>query len=1235
MSNQDTAQLNMLPSFGDSGRTLSETERKEMIRRKGLCQSCGLVKVTESSANLFRRKNKIISNVDVWEGICIRCNRGDVPDHVAVEWERRNNNDRTTISTQHSGRMLNTSRNNLSSRRRVAPRRIQSERMNQISLSSSSFSRRPVGRASSAGNHASFRGLAMSPDDTTPKHKLGEIPASLRVPKTPDTSSSRKLMASFGDSFGLSAFKSTTKNDIAAILASFKKHSVAAVQEALQSLRSQIVYDGFEGMECIPYLEEILMPGASVSSVQRAAGQVLWILASANALDASEFFSPSATTMDQVVYAFSSCVDIPDASVACILHSFRPETLEWGARCLHRHVRLIDEFSNENSYKFVSVMMDESVRGSAALLWAGQLILTLFDHFEPPATLSDPNFLSFLLTVLHNEVILVSSTSHDLLATLMEVLTHIVESTEPELLRFDVERCCSLAVRAINELSGEDERVSWVAGRLLAVVFNVAKPRELLTISGSAAMQSLICAMSVHCKNPLFIAVAGHAFWKLSSIRDVITMAEARQVLSIISTVTESNRGKSDHRDLSLLLSAIVSNISTLSDATLADLPIDLLGDAITHHPSDPTVCDYAFRGLSRILCLHPDSFGCVLRNLGRPNIVVAFSVTPPRADADIVDMVNACTLSPLPDPLVTLLSQLIRRMGARLQYLRDEVRLKEVLHLTSSLAKGEKMKANPQIALIVRRLEKIVNDQQLLPILRADCCTVLRDLLVHSDASINLSNILSAVQHLSDCHATAIDITILSLLYAVASRSTPGESPQPTTSMFSLLVRILHKHNHVDAPYASEIFKLGSGACSALCSGSKVQVSTTDIGGIAESAYKVLESNKSDSDTIANFLSALLVFCEDSLVAVFESGTIVMVNDVMNDSHNHESIQEIGCAILAAVTAVESMDMFLIILQTDGLKALVGALEVHGNNPTVRSFATEALRRLSNLSAIVPELAALDTIQKIVKLLSQHEDDRNFCINAIQLLGNMVNCEEPFQNIPDAEALNVCFDILRSQSDSAQLFHDCLAYITLFDLEDLPTQGRHAWTTILFEALNSFLGYAPICVVSLELLNHLYNGNGGDRLPEMNVESVYNATLAVIDSPALAKAGLSLLGTLDVTSHNESKLFTLVIMVLYIFHENVEVTALALDLLQGGMTERNEWTGYEVDAVVGTLVNFADSFAIQRKSTSVLYLLWQNYQLLLKERSEQLVPLLALVHATFDDQDGGAMAETLLRGLR
>jgi hypothetical protein len=232
-------------------------------------------------------------------------------------------------------------------------------------------------------------------------------------------------------------------------------------------------------------------------------------------------------------------------------------------------------------------------------------------------------------------------------------------------------------------------------------------------------------------------------------------------------------------------------------------------------------------------------------------------------------------------------------------------------------------------------------------------------------------------------------------------------------------------------------------------------------------------------------------------------------------------------------------------------------------------------------------------------------------------------------------EVVNVCFDLLRSNLGSTEVFYYCLAYMKCVNVDQLSTPSRHAWATLLFETLTTFLGVAPIVSDALDILGHLYGGgsNGGEQLPALNFAGVQDAILVLMDNGDVVKAGLSTIRNLN--GAYDDAVFTVLILVLYVFYDNESLSATALELLHTRLTGTHDWTGYEVDAVMGTLTTFADSYVVQRSGTIILSHLCQHYPLLCRERYEQLVPFLMLVEETFAGNDLSGMARIMLAELK
>lgn len=77
--------FNTIPIYDKYGRRLEERERKKYAETKGYCYPCGRVIY---KPKLFGKKT-LITNDDVYEGICINCHQEMVPKDVREAWERK------------------------------------------------------------------------------------------------------------------------------------------------------------------------------------------------------------------------------------------------------------------------------------------------------------------------------------------------------------------------------------------------------------------------------------------------------------------------------------------------------------------------------------------------------------------------------------------------------------------------------------------------------------------------------------------------------------------------------------------------------------------------------------------------------------------------------------------------------------------------------------------------------------------------------------------------------------------------------------------------------------------------------------------------------------------------------------------------------------------------------------------------------------------------------------------
>lgn len=71
--------------FGKNGTALSQNERAEIAKRRGVCLKCG----TRTHDVKFMGR-KAITNDDVYQGTCIKCYQSAVPAHILRDWQSRN-----------------------------------------------------------------------------------------------------------------------------------------------------------------------------------------------------------------------------------------------------------------------------------------------------------------------------------------------------------------------------------------------------------------------------------------------------------------------------------------------------------------------------------------------------------------------------------------------------------------------------------------------------------------------------------------------------------------------------------------------------------------------------------------------------------------------------------------------------------------------------------------------------------------------------------------------------------------------------------------------------------------------------------------------------------------------------------------------------------------------------------------------------------------------------------------
>ena len=71
--------------FGKNGTALSQAERAEIAKRRGVCLNCGC-----RTHDVKFMGRKPLTNDDVYQGVCIKCNHSAVPPQISRDWLARN-----------------------------------------------------------------------------------------------------------------------------------------------------------------------------------------------------------------------------------------------------------------------------------------------------------------------------------------------------------------------------------------------------------------------------------------------------------------------------------------------------------------------------------------------------------------------------------------------------------------------------------------------------------------------------------------------------------------------------------------------------------------------------------------------------------------------------------------------------------------------------------------------------------------------------------------------------------------------------------------------------------------------------------------------------------------------------------------------------------------------------------------------------------------------------------------
>ena len=489
-------------------------------------------------------------------------------------------------------------------------------------------------------------------------------------------------------------------------------------------------------------------------------------------------------------------------------------------------------------------------------------------------------------------------------------------------------------------------------------------------------------------------------------------------------------------------------------------MPVSTFGDALADHPQDGPVTETVFAALTLV-----EDTNILDQVLHRPNVADAFA-TAIESDIGIIQVVARKNLAASPT-VAALRNHAVREL-ATTAAASDRIDL--MVQLVECV--------EPSAALVHRIVEHIRPAPEL-------ACRALFYIATHyPTVKLPLSSIADALQATNFSTRTlCLQDSVCRLVWNVA----PQAEPAVNAIFFELVLDIIRLHYTEQSPYQQDILQAAAGAVATLAPliPTVVPKNAKDVAIVAEAAYKVLEaegdSNMGDTgkEAITNCFVFLLCACNESSDLLFQSGMILLVADVLESLPACERIQEIGCQIFALFTSKESVNMYLIIAETESISQLSSALRTFPDNPRIRSSVVASLVYLSRISALRSDMVESNVFDCVASLMHAHAEDGELMSNGIELISNLVSNSTPrAQGKLIAKTMCTALRVPSPTLQKSKLVLSCLSKICSDDA--LPPDAE-CLPALLSDSMRKFYGVSAVVEPALDVLAQvLSNGKYG-----------------------------------------------------------------------------------------------------------------------------------------------------------
>ena len=1177
MNDQAGARGTTIPMFNQHGTALSQEERENIARKRGVCVRCGL---KTHDVGMFKRTP--LNSDHVYEGTCIRCNTNAIPQPVLQVWERKFRPQAPVSQLgpearfRMVGRLATVGARKPTQRPQVpVPARPTAQRPPASQYQNPQVPQRPPTSQRQQGSHAQH--LWPRESNSVPHHQSRSIPSelggnsqvlppsALQVLPPSALTVSPEVMINEDYSGG------NSEEDSWQLVGALRENKGKPDVLRLKLHRLRNIGDTQAG--ALYEIKELMEHYTNDSRVMAACCGAVWGVSALS--DDLKAQGAESGALNIIVDSLDKPNNQRDAdfaqwaigSICCLSHGYENRRViadaggiekildwmkrqpasagvfEWSCRALHS---LVFEYEGDegspdtvaikNNIAMISegeglAVIISSMKGhygeTIAQLWAVRLLWRLQDRggndilsARVVERIIKEGGISVCAKILKTR-----STNPAVFEATAALLYRLLVFAGSD--SFDKAADCMVTIiRKMADNPGEIE-MQEACCNLLSILASTNR----LLFKESDGLKAVVTAMASAVENVSLQRAAISVLWSVSYITAFFDFAYLDDALSAVDAAQRSNPD-----DIELLISScgFIANAATTPTANSCDIPYKIPIHALSLKDEHPLLLNQAGRALGNICNQCPKLMKKIAAANGIESLLECLNSTSTQLLQTVYGALASIGESSDNSKKEIIANGCFDIAKAHIQSSASVPVIEKALKLLSILASTEKRSAMNMPGDIFQVILQVMQSRMSNPQNLEQTCSAMRCLLVVStpgSTTLNFSGLIDSMTGLINNRANPVDLKreACGVLWAFAARHA-NQPPHDLSAMFESVLAVMTLYKGEDEQYNSA---LQSTACGALASITAcIRENTIHIGieaveQVIAVMYMAMEYDLENNNVLEKFMDTLLNLSFVNETVVIQSGGIVVAIDAMVEHEGEESVQERGCAILAVLASTENLEVNLCIAETDGIDMIVSALAIFSANKRIQVDACKALSHLSVDHESRMLIASQGGLILIVNAMNSNLDNVDLLEGACSALLNLSSDAEE-QVLSDSNAVETVINVMQNNPDAIRLQEKALGVLQNVSMRNSAAKlsiaqagGIEAVTMAIKEFMGSttVLERAFTTMWSLAVLerNQIEIANLG------GIGLVVNGMMANIDDSKVQKQACGCLCTLSSNSRNKT----------------------------------------------------------------------------------------------------------------